>query len=241
MDNQFQVKLIVKRVKISAPVQWLQQAWHIFKQTPVIWLLMFSTLIITALLGTTHTLLNIAALFISPFFTAGIYKSIVAIQHQETIKYTDMFIPLQQPSCRMVFIRLAAMNMLAAVPLSLLAQSIYTQQEAGINDPWLILLFVASSIIVWMVFAYAVAIAYFLHEQRLLVIMQTSFVACWRNITALVVFALLSFGLIFLTVPTLFIGLIVVIPVLNIAFFLSFNDFFALQINTKNDDAVLVV
>lgn len=241
MDNQFQVKLIVKRVKISAPVQWLQQAWHIFKQTPVIWLLMFSTLIITALLGTTHTLLNIAALFISPFFTAGIYKSIVAIQHQETIKYTDMFIPLQQPSCRMVFIRLAAMNMLAAVPLSLLAQSIYTQQEAGINDPWLILLFVASSIIVWMVFAYAVAIAYFLHEQRLLVIMQTSFVACWRNITALVVFALLSFGLIFLTVPTLFIGLIVIIPVLNIAFFLSFNDFFALQINTKNDDGVLVV
>ncbi|WNO61940.1 hypothetical protein [Rheinheimera sp. MMS21-TC3] len=241
MDNQFQVKLIVKRVKISAAVQWLQQAWHIFKQAPLIWLLMFVTLIATALLGTTHTLLNIAALFISPFFTAGIYKSIVAIQHKETIKYTDMFIPLQQPSCRMVFIRLAAINMLAAIPLSLMIQTIDSQLKNGVYEPWLILLFVASSIIVWMVFAYAVAIAYFLHEQRLLVIMHTSFIACWRNITPLVVFAILSFLLILLSAPTLFIGLIVVIPVLNIAFFLSFNDFFALQINTKNDDGVLVV
>lgn len=241
MNNQFRIKLIVRRVKVLASVQWLLQAWHIFKQAPMVWLLMFATLIGTAMLGSVHTLLNIAALFISPFLTAGIYKSIVAIQQQENIQYTDMFIPLQQPSCRMVFIRLAAINMLAAVPLSVLAQTLYTQQQAGVNDPWLLLLFVASSIVIWMVFAYAVAIAYFLQEQRLLAIMQASFVACWRNITPLTVFAGLCFLLILLTVPTLFIGLIVVIPVLNIAFFLSFNDFFALQVNTKPDDGVLEV
>ncbi|CAM3909822.1 DUF2189 domain-containing protein [Rheinheimera salexigens] len=241
MNNQFRIKLIVRRVKALSPLQWLQQGWQIFKQAPMIWLLMFFTLIFTAALGSLHTLLNIAALFISPFLTAGIYKSIVDIQQKKTIQYTDMFTPLQQPSCRMVFIRLAAINMLAAIPLSVLAQTIYNQQLEGINDPWLLLLFVASSIIIWMVFAYAVAIAYFLQEHRLLAIMQASFVACWRNITPLAVFAGLSFLLILLTVPTMFIGLIVVIPVLNIAFFLSFNDFFALQVNTKEGDGVLEV
>jgi hypothetical protein len=241
VDNQFRIKLIVRRVKISASVQWLLQGWQIFKQAPMVWLLMFATLIGTAMLGSLHTLLNIAALFLSPFLTAGIYKSIVAIQQKQPIQFSDMFMPLQQPSCRMVFIRLAAMNMLAAVPLSMLAQTLYTQQQTGINDPWLMLLFVASSIVIWMVFAYAVAIAYFLQEQRLFAIMQASFVACWRNITPLIVFAGLSFLLILLTVPTLFIGLIIVIPVLNIAFFLSFNDFFALQVQTKQDDGVLEV
>ncbi|MGI5309359.1 hypothetical protein [Rheinheimera sp. WS51] len=241
MNNQFQIKLIVRRVKALAPLQWLQQAWQIFKQAPLIWLLMFATLILTALLGSLHTILNIIALFLSPFLTAGIYKSIVAVQKKETIKYSDLFIPLQQPNCRMVFIRLAAVNILAAVPLSVLAQHIFTQQQSGIHDPWLMLLFVASSIVIWMVFAYAVAIAYFLQEQRLLAIMQASFVACWRNITPLVVFAVLSFLLTLLTVPTLFIGLVVVIPILNIAFFLSFNDFFALQVKPKDDEGVLEV
>ena len=104
----------------------------------------------------------------------------------------------------------------------------------------LVLLFVMGFVLVWMIFAYAVAIAYFLKERRLLAIMQASFVACWRNIIPLMVFLLLSLVLIMLTMPTYFIGLLVVVPVLNIAFFLSFNEFFALQVKAT-DDAVLEV
>jgi uncharacterized membrane protein len=91
-----------------------------------------------------------------------------------------------------------------------------------------------------MLFAYAVAIAYFLKEQRLVVILQASFTACWRNVAALLLFSVLSFALVVLTIPTLFIGLIVVLPLLNIAFFMSFNDVFALQVKATNDGVLEV-
>ena len=94
--------------------------------------------------------------------------------------------------------------------------------------------------LVFMLFAYAVAIAYFLKEQRILAVVQTSFIACWRNVSALLIFGLLSMALVLLTLPTFFIGLIVVLPLLNIAFFLSFNDVFALQVKLP-DDGVLEV
>lgn len=91
-----------------------------------------------------------------------------------------------------------------------------------------------------MLFAYAVAIAYFLKEQRISLILQASFIACWRNMAALALFGLLSLGLILLTIPTMLLGLVVVVPVLHIAFFLSFNELFALQVNAKQDGVLEV-
>ena len=137
--------------------------------------------------------------------------------------------------------RIAALNMLASIPLSSLAVMLLEQHQA--EQPISagpVLLFVAGYILAWMIFAYAVAIAYFLRERSLVAIMQASFIACWRNITPLVVFGLLSLLLIMLTMPTMFIGLLLVVPLLNIAFFLSFNEFFALQVK-PTDDAVLEV
>lgn len=240
MDKQFQVKLIVRRVKALAPLQWLRQSWQIFTQAPLVLLLMFLTLIVNAILGSVHEILNIASLFISPFLTAGIYRSVVMLQQQTAITYTDLFKPMQEVDCRMVFIRLAALNLILALPLATLFNEVHKQQQAGVVNSSLVLVLVISTLLVWMIFAYAVAIAYFLKERRLVAIMQASFIACWRNITPLVVFAVLSLLLILLTIPTMFFGLILVIPILNIAFFLSFNEFFALQVKAT-DDGVLEV
>lgn len=240
MDKQFRVKLIIRRAPALASLNWLKQSWNIFRQYPAIWIQIFVTLTAIALLSQAHPFTAVIGILLNPFLTAGLYKNVVAVQQKQTIRYTDLFSPIREPACRAVFIRLAALNMLASIPLSSLAQLLLEQQQQQAVDLSLVLLFVVGFVLVWMVFAYAVAIAYFLQEHRLLAIMQASFIACWRNITPLVVFGLLSILLIMLTMPTFFIGLILVIPLLNIAFFLSFNEFFALQVK-PTDEAVLEV
>lgn len=240
MDKQFNVKLIVRRVSALASLSWLKQSWAIFMQAPMVWVLMFITLGMITMLSQLHPLFAIAGILLNPFLTAGVYKSIVAVQHKQKIQFVDLFQPLQEAACRAVFIRIAALNMLASIPLSVMAAELLQQHQQQAVSGGLTLLFVIAFLLSWMVFAYAVAIAYFLQERRLLAIMQASFIACWRNITALAVFGLLSMALIMLTMPTLFLGLLLVIPLLNIAFFLSFNEFFALQVK-PTDDAVLEV
>lgn len=240
MDKQFRMKLIVRRAPALASLNWLKQSWGIFKQAPLTWMLMFITLGVIALLSQIHPFTAVIGIMLNPFLTAGIYSSVVRLQQKQTISYTDLFKPLQEVGCRAVFIRIAALNMLASIPLSTLAATLVGQQQQQTLNAPLVLLFVVGFLLAWMIFAYAVAIAYFLKETRLLSIMQASFIACWRNITPLVVFGLLSLILIMLTMPTLFIGLLLVVPVLNIAFFLSFNEFFALQVKAT-DDAVLEV
>jgi hypothetical protein len=240
VDKQFRIKLIIRRAPALAAFGWLKQSWAIFLQAPLTWILMFVTLGAVALLSQLHPISAILGILLNPFLTAGVYKSVVALQQKQSVTYTNLFDPLQEAGLKAVFIRIAALNILATIPLSSLAMTLAQQyQQQSVQAP-LLLLFVVCFLLTWMIFAYAVAIAYFLKERRLLAIMQASFVACWRNITPLVVFGLLSMLLIMLTMPTLFIGLLLVIPVLNIAFFLSFNEFFALQVKAT-DDAVLEV
>ncbi len=240
MEQQFKVKLIIKRAPALAAFGWLKHSWHIFMQAPLVWIMMFVILAATAILSQLHPVLIIVAVLLQPFLTAGVYKAIVAVQHKQQIDLSMLFAPLQEPACRAVFIRLAALNILASVPVSLLSSALVQQHQQQITDITTLMAFVGSAVLVWMIFAYAVAIAYFLKEQRLLAIIQASFTACWRNIIPLVVFGLLSMGLIMLTMPTMFIGLLLVVPLLNIAFFLSFNEFFALQLKLQ-DEGILEV
>lgn len=241
MTKQFQLKLIVRRAPILASLQWFKHAWIIFKKAPLLWVQMCTTIVLISVFSQLHPILAIAGFLVSPFLTAGLYKAIAAVQQEQSVSFGWLFKPLQEPECRAILLRLGAVNMLVSIPLALLHQALLVQVEKQAVEGTTLLLFVILFSLCWMVFAYAVAIAYFLKEQRLLAVMQASFIACWRNIQALVVFGLLCAGLVLLTVPTMFLGLFLVLPLINIAFLLSFNEFFALQVKTGSDDAVLEV
>ncbi|KKO47443.1 hypothetical protein WG68_01230 [Arsukibacterium ikkense] len=248
MEKPFQLKLIIRRVSATASLQWLKAAWQLFKQTPAVFVAMFLLTAAIGLLLAQHQLSAIVGVFLSPFLTAGFYKAVVGAQQQQKIGIDWLFQPLAEPACRRVLIMIAALNYLLTTPLMSFHQHLYQtmsvaiEARAGIDAIVLLqlVLMVALFALVFMLFAYAVAIAYFLKEQRIVLVLQASFIACWRNVGALLIFGLLSIALVLLTLPTFFLGLIVVAPLLNIAFFLSFNDLFALQVNTT-DDGVLEV
>lgn len=247
VEKPFQIKLIIRRVKAAVAIEWLKSAWEIFKQYPLVFIQMILlTLALTFLLAL-HPITLILGVLASPFLTAGFYGAIVGVQQQQKIGIDWLFKPFTETFCRRIFILIASLNFIVSVPVTQFHQQVYDAmqhaQDTGVHEPGLLLqmiALVALLLLTNMLFAYAVAIAYFLKEQRVTLILQASFIACWRNIPALLLFCLLSLGLIVLTIPTMLLGLIVVAPVLYIAFFLSFNELFALQVKAQQDGVLEV-
>ena len=229
------LQLVVRRAPAAAGLRWLQQGWALFKQQPGLWIQLVFIIHLSTLLGALHPLLGVLVALLNPFLMAGLYRCIVAKQKGETVTLAQFWQPLSEPGCRAVFLRLAAANMLLSIPLTLLAQELYQQVLAGSVDFFLLLLFVAGMTLVLMLFAYAIAIAYFLKEPRLLPIFQASFIACWRNVQPLSVYGVLAILLISTGIPSFFITWLVVLPLLAISFFLSFTEFFALTPVDKDD------
>jgi uncharacterized membrane protein len=248
VEKPFQLKLIIRRVKFTAALQWLSGAWQLFKRLPLLFIAMFCLTAIISFLLQQHQLTTLIWVFLSPFLTAGFYKTIVGAQQQQKVGIDWLFQPLTEPSCRLILMTIGAVKFVLFTPLIAFAEQLQTTMSAavevqsGIETTVMLqlLAMVALFTLVLMLFAYAVAIAYFLKEHRFLVVLQTSFIACWRNIGALLLYGLISMALLLLTLPTLGLGIIVVAPLLQIAFFLSFNDVFALQVNAAADGVLEV-
>lgn len=218
---------LIRRRPVLSAVYWVKHAWQLFAQAPWLWIQLTSFALLLNLVGRFNSLLLILAIFLNPFITAGFYKVVVAIQRQEAASFALLFKPLQQPEYRPLFLRLAGLNFLLAIPLSLFYEFLVQQVEAETVQFSLVFLFVFCTAIVWMMFSYAVAIVYFLAEKRLLSALMASLVACWRNLVPLIVFGILALALSLATVPTFFLGMILVLPLLSIAFLLSFEDIFS--------------
>jgi len=247
VEKPFQIKLIIRRVVATTAIAWLKQAWEIFKQAPFVFVQMILLTLVLTFLATLHPITLVLGVLASPFLTAGFYNAIVGVQQKQTISIDWLFKAFKESACRRILMLIASANFFISVPLVHFREQLFTAMnqaaETGVQDPamtWQLLLLMLGTLLISMLFAYAVAIAYFLKEQRISLILQASFLACWRNMPALGLFGLLSLGLIVLTIPTMLLGLIVVVPVLHIAFFLSFNELFALQVNARQDGVLEV-
>lgn len=229
------LQLVIRRAPVAAGLRWLQQGWALFKKQPGLWIQLVFIIHLSSLLGAVHPLLGVVVALLNPFLTAGLYRCIVASQKGATVSLEQFWQPLKEPACRAVFLRLAAANMLLIIPLMLLAQELFQQALVGSVNFWLLFVLVTGLALVMMLFAYSIAIAYFLKESRLIPIFQASFMACWRNVQPLSVFGVIAVLLFSTGMPTMFITWIIVLPLLSISFFLSFTEFFALTPVDKDD------
>lgn len=231
VDQKVQVKLIIRRVPMQAALSWLSKAWELFRQAPSTMIAMVAFMTVLGLVAQFHPVLGVLLVLVNPFLTAGFYKSIVLLQQQKEVNFQLMFSVFSEARYRRTFIRLAGANLLANIPLILLMDQLMEQTQAKAVEPLTALFFVAALSLVFMLFAYAVAIAYFLNEQRLQAILTASLTACWRNVGALTLFGMMAVALGLLGIVTFGFAFIVIVPVLQIAFFLSFSAFFALQLD----------
>lgn len=229
MRDDFSLLTVIRQRPAMAALDWMKQGWRLFVQAPWLWVQLVAFTLLVNLLASMHPLLTVAAFFLNPFLTAGLYKSMVGVQQGERVSFSWLFKPLQEPAYRQVFLQLAALNLLLAIPLSLFGQHIMVQLSEQNHDVIQLLAFVATYGLVWMMFTYAVAIVYFSPEKRLIPAIQASLIACWRNIVPLLFFAGLALVLAVLTIPTMLLGMVVVLPLVSIAFFMSFQDIFPID------------
>ena len=241
MEPKLQLQLVIRRVSLQSGIGWISQAWNLFKRHYAVLISMVMFTLGLGLAGQVNILLGILVQLANPFLSAGFYRAVVQMQKEQSVQFQDLFAVFRQAQYRRTFIRLAAANLLASVPLVLLMTEVLKQYEQGVVDPVLIFGAVAMFSLIMMLFAYAVAIAYFLNEQRILVILNASLTACWRNVAALSLYGLMAVALGMLAVMTFFIGFVVVLPVLQVAFFLSFSSIFALQVGPSQEQSTLEV
>ena len=81
--------------------------------------------------------------------------------------------------------------------------------------------------LVTMAFAYALPLLFFVPSMGILQAIQLSLQAFYRHVVPMTVYGLCLFGLFLLSAPLSFIPLIVIMPLISISFFISFQDIFA--------------
>jgi len=249
------LQLVVKRAPVTSANDWLKQAWQIFRVNPGLFI-GINTFITVIGFVSMVPIVGILVLFVMPFLQAGFYSVIVAAQQQKPLQFDMLFKPFQIVELRAPMIKMAAAQLLCTLPALYFLEQLGTNIKAGQIELAPLLLVVTLYMLSAMLFAYAVPIIYFLRENRLLPVIQASVTACWRNVLPLTLFAFLIVSLVFAgLIILLLVGalsqqlgqilivpmLLILMPIITIAVFLSFSEFFALVISKEPPTEVFEV
>lgn len=239
---------IPRKLPAGRGVSWLGDAWDVFKQSPLNWVLIFLILVAISFLFSLIPFIGAIALYVLyPVFTAGI---LLACRDQDAGKmllierlfagfsipqrnklmivgllYTVSIFALTIGIMLIVFV-LAAIgggaNMeFADTP----APSDLLQSGAGVAVTLGVLFSMLLIIPIMMAFYYAPALITF-HDLEIVDSLKRSFKGCLRNIVPFLLFGIVIFALSMLMLLTLGLGYLVLIPVLMITLYVSYKDIF---------------
>lgn len=244
----------INKVATHKGIEWIRQSWQLFKQQSGLWMqtMFFITGIgiFGQILGQISMLIPLLYALVQPFLMAGIYHMAFKAKNGVNSKFNDVFIAFKDLRSRRVLLQIALITILVSLMVSsLVGDNLMALSEGVSPDPGMALALLVLGFVYLMLFFYAVPIAYFFHEQNLLHILKSSFSACWQNAFPLTVFGVISSGLFLLTLPTMLLGLFIVLPWLSIGFYLSFSDLFGHDLppddgfddKDRNDDVTIVV
>jgi hypothetical protein len=240
----------INKVATNKGVQWMSEAWGLFKEQSGLWM---KSIFFIIMLGIAVQFMGEASIFFvvlyslaHPFLMAGLYHMVFKAKNGINSQFGDLFIAFKDIRARKVLLQVAIASIIMSLLASLVMSDVLTDYQAG--TPLSLDLIIPAVVVYFtylMFFAYAVPIAYFFHEQNLLMILKTSFKACWQNIWPLMVLSICGFCLCFFAAAvTMGLGFFIVFPWLYIAFYLSFNDLLGgdlhldedLDINGDNND-----
>jgi len=248
------LQLIVRRAPISSAANWLKQSWQIFQTNPGLFVGMHAVIMLLSL-AVLIPVVGMLVLFAVPFLQAGFFTAIVASQQQKPLQFEMLFKPFQIAEIRTPILMMAVAQLLCSLPHLVLVEQFTESFKAGHVEIVEVLAIVVLYSLNLMLFAYAVPIIYFLRENRLWPVLQSSLLACWRNTLPLLLFVLMIMGILVLVsvvisllssivsfATVLFLpAMFVLMPILTIAFFLSFSEFFALVISKDEPTQVFEV
>lgn len=241
----------IRRFKAVAGLNWLLAAWHLFKQNPGVFILMYLFIMVVSVIAGVVPMLAIPITLLVSFFTAGYYNAMLKAQQGQKIDIDELFKPLMEKGNRLALFRLGIYQILGATLLMFLSSFLFE----GMQEPFenmmkaievqnidlqakyqaeLVAAFRFSDLVVYlfsfaiysMLFAYTIPLVFFKQSNGILDALQLSFRAFGVNAMPLTVFGIVAAVLMVISAFLFLLPLVVLLPILYIGFFISFQDMF---------------
>lgn len=245
MSNQ------IRRFNAVAGLNWLLAAWHLFKQNPGVFILMYLFIMVVSVIAGVVPMLAIPITLLITFFTAGYYNAMLKCQQGQKIDIDELFKPIMEKGNRIALFRLGIYQILGATLLMFLSSFLFTEMQEPFQNllkamevqnidlqakyqAELIEAFRFSDLVLYlfgfaiysMLFAYSIPLVFFKQSQGILDALKQSFRAFGVNAMPLTVFGLVAAVLMVISTFLFLLPLVVLLPILYIGFFISFQDMF---------------
>jgi uncharacterized membrane protein len=229
-----------RRVPAGNGFSWIGTGWHYFRQSPLNWAalaLIFGVLwiVISIIPG-----VNFLASVIFPIFTGGMMIACENQRRTGSLAIGDLFAGFQQKLGALAIVGLISLGVMLAsmIPLIVVFGLSFAGAVLGgahgvpslgsISVSMVILgglLVVVMSCVTWSLLWFAPALVT-LQNQAPIEALKNSFIGCWRNPLAGLLYGIGAFIVLILGMIPLFLGLFVVMPMLVVSIHAGYRDIF---------------
>lgn len=228
------------RLHAGAAFEWIGQAWQIFKARPLLWIgafcLYFAFFFVMGILGAipfVGFLTNILIGIITPMLMAGFYYIAYNIEYEQETSIGDLFIAFQNKFVDFLlfwlwqFLLSIGLMMIAAMIIGIFAAifGMGFDQLDNISNLFiaLLVLVVAAVMLPLIMMSYFAPLLILFHDLTAWEAMKLSLKACLANILPFLLLGVVAIMMLIIGSLPLFLGLIVVIPVLTISIYTSYK------------------
>jgi uncharacterized membrane protein len=218
--------------------EWIRQGWALFIVNPGLWIALTIELLVVLLgLSIVPLVGPLAANLLTPMLGAGMLLACQKVADGKTPEIPDLFAGFRHNSSALVMLGvlyMAAMLLIFAIAVVLgggsLAGGLMMGHAAGIGLAFggmifAMLLSLALSVPLFMAIWFAPALVFFNNMQPVEAL-KASFNACLKNTLPFLVYGLLVMVLAFFAALPVFLGFLVLIPVLSGSVYASYRDIF---------------
>lgn len=216
-----------RRVPAGNAMKWLSQAWGMFTQTPGTWIGILFVLMLIVTPISLIPVVGVVSVFLIPILVGGVMLGCKAQERGEAPKLDHLFRGFAEFFGPLAVIGLLYMvgSALAAQLLEFLLKRLDFGNLEVADIMFVAFAYLVPTILLIMSIMYAPALVVF-HGVDPVKAMVSSFKVCLKNLGPLTVLGLISFVLMMIGAIFLGLGLLVVIPVLQITTYVSYRDIF---------------
>ncbi|MHB1174866.1 MAG: BPSS1780 family membrane protein [Sulfuriferula sp.] len=222
---------------------WIKQAFGLFKQNPLIWIVLsVSIFLLAGLLGIIPRIGSVVFQLISPVFTAGLMIGCKAIEAGEELEIAHLFAGFKFHGAQLVTvggIYLVGLILIAGVMTALGGGALVTMMLQGHPDagnmatPAMpgsgagLAVLVALALLMPLLMAYwfAPTLVVF-RNMGAVAAMKLSMRAAWANMVPFLVYGIIMFVLFVIAAMPLMLGFLIMLPLAFITYYTTYKDVF---------------
>lgn len=229
-----------RRVPAANGLAWIGCGWRHFSQSPLNWVAMTLIFGVLWLIISIVPLVNIISGVVFPIFSGGMMLACEQQRRTGTLAIGDLFAGFRQKTWPLALLGLISIGVMLASLIPFIATmgfgvvaSIATSSGGvdalggvSIGLMMLSLLFVVLvSCAMWMAMWFAPALV-ILQGLEPVAALKSSFIGCWRNPLAGLLYGLVLFIVLIIGAIPAFLGLLVVIPVMTASAYAGYRDIY---------------